>query len=650
MLLLTGNIRVQLFLLFFLLFCIYKAEAQTKKPKFTELKISGYFRNYITFRNMQENYYSPDPMNPIGPIANKTLMVNGLYKDLNNSLQANGYREPLMMIVFSGKPSANTSLDVDFLLDNQMTGQIFNTSNASSLSNPHPISADTGAGDLDVPRRIQAARWLNLGGSALTKIGQFEFKAGGVLNLNITPATLNFYQYRDDMFERYPWEWQTNSFKRYLAFYNDRNVVRDPRLGSSSIQGFTLKGTQMPFRTGFMLIYGKANNTNMYQSFLTNNNQDILAAQVSKKLSTHSISFNYYQSRQIINPNYFDKSPHNVSSEDIATSELNINLKGLAFSLEGGAGSIANPVDSLRKWDPLIIAKASSSKEIFPIPIVLQYYYIGANVVNPNSAILNSSNRNVQAQFGNDLIYNNTIFEGAVGEFGQLVNNRQGINISGSADVTESLRMSLSLSSQQELENRFNTITYQHRLNGFNRSQFVYYRNGVGPYGRQMNTWRRSWEKIGITDSITNYKKGFNLVDLSVKLKTRLFNREIIFSNFVNYNSVQDKMAPLALFTSKAFLRYFYEEFLIFCNVHNKISLVGMTGLERVVGNDRTSLATNGKPIDQTGYGYGFGVDYDVSPTAGIYFRQRWYSFSDKNFVLDQFKGYDTTVELKIFF
>src|SRR4051812_45668084 len=144
-----------------------------------------------------------------------------------------------------------------------------------------------------------------------------------------------------------------------------------------------------------------------------------------------------------------------------------------------------------------------------------------------------------------------------------MTNNRQAVNHSGGLDVGN-LKFMLALSSQQEVENRFNLITFQHRLNGINRSQFIFYRNQVGPYGRQMNQWRRSWEKITITDTLTNYKKGFNLIDFSTKYKTRLFDRELIISNYINYNSVQDKFAPLALFSNKAFLRSFYEEFMVF--------------------------------------------------------------------------------------
>jgi hypothetical protein len=642
MLLLIDNTRMRIFLLALLLIVVQEVGAQNKKPKFTDIKISGYFRNYITYRSMQQNYATGGPLTP------RTLMVNGIYRDAAGNGQLTGYREPMMMVVLEGKPSVNTSFVVDFLLDNQMTGQIFNDK-LDLPSQPHGIGKDPNSGVYQMPRRIQAARWLNLGGSIFTKYGLFDFKAGGVINMNMTPSTLKFYSYRDDMFERFPWEWQTNSFKRYLAYYEDKNVARDPRLGSASVQGITITGSQMPFRTGFVLIYGKANNTNAWQSFLTNNNQSIFAVQLHKKISTHSVTANYYQSTLVIRPQRFDKSFHNIAQEQAITSELNVNVKGFNFYSETGAGSVSNPIDSIKKWSPVVITNLGISKGIIPLPINLQYYYIGGGFVNPNSAILNTSNRNVQAQFGNQLQYNNNIFEGAITEFGQMANNRQGFNLSSTLDVKKHLRFSVALSSQQELQNIFNMITVQHRLNGFTRSQFVYYRNQVGPYGRQMNTWRRSWEKITVTDS-SSYKKGFNLIDFSARLKTKLFNRDLIFSNYVNYNSVQDKFAPVAIFSSKAFVRNLYEEFMTFYNIHNKLTLVGLVGLERTVGNARTELAPNGKPIDQTGHGYGAGLDIDLSPVSGLYIRQRWYSFSDKNFILDRFRGFDTTVELKIFF
>lgn len=609
------------------------ANGQDKKPQFTNISVKGYARSYFIYRNLKENYEFG------GAPAPKTFSINGVFPDSPLTPgQVSGYREPLLMLLLSGKPSPNTSFDIDFIIDNQMTGQIFNKStNANNANIP------------TTPRRIQSYRWLNLGGGIITEFGNFDLKAGGVLYHSQSPFTLWNFEYRDDMFERYPWEWQTVSFKRYTDFYSDKNIGRDSRWGSGSIQGFTLVGTGLPLRSGFRLAYGKSNSTGGFQTYLNNNNQDLISGQINKRFSSHMAALNVYQSRVILNPDKFDRSYKNIQREDIFTGELKLSFEKLKINSEFGTGSLVNRVDSIRNWDPLISVKANISKDLVFLPMSVQYYYIGANIVNLNSAVLNSSNRNIQPDPNLESEYNVTTFEGAVTEFGQMANNRQGINISALADVKK-LKMVLSLSSQQEIENRFNLITFQHRLNGINRSRFVFYRNNIGPYGRQLNAWRRSWEKIAVTDTETDYLKGYNLIDLSVKYQFSVLGRPIIASNYINYNSVQDHISPIALFNDKAFIRSFYEEFMLFVSLNQKLTLVGLAGAEKVKGNERTELAPNGKPIDQTGYGLGLGLDIDFSSTTGLYFRHRWYSFSDENFVLDRFKGYDTNIELKVFF
>ncbi len=350
-----------------------------------------------------------------------------------------------------------------------------------------------------------------------------------------------------------------------------------------------------------------------------------------------------------INAVIFDNSYKNNVHVNILNSELKFNFKGLTINTESGGGSIQNPIDSVRHWNPVTSVKFDFNRKWLPIPIQLQYFYVGPNIVNLNSSVLNSSNREIQPQFNQQMQYNITTLEGAVTEYGQLTNNRQGINLSTGID-SKKFVFGLALSSSQEIENKFNIISYQHRLNGFNRSQFLFYRNNVGPYGRQLNTWRRNYEKLTVTDSSHSYKKSYNLIDFSVKYKTSLFNREIIFSNYVNYNSVQDQFSALAYFSDKAYLRALYEEFMTFYALGKNLSVVGLLGLERSWGNVHTNLAPNGKPIDQTGHGYGIGLDIDITARAGLYLRQRWYNFNDKNFTLDKFRGYDTNVEFKVFF
>jgi len=95
--------------------------------------------------------------------------------------------------------------------------------------------------------------------------------------------------------------------------------------------------------------------------------------------------------------------------------------------------------------------------------------------------------------------------------------------------------------------------------------------------------------------------------------------------------------------------------------------VIGYAGIEKVWGGMRVDLAddngnrvngADGKPaydpdgntIDQTGYGLGLGIDYDVSKTTGLHLRHVWMHHQDKNFTRDVFKGQETTFELKIFF
>jgi hypothetical protein len=47
---------------------------------------------------------------------------------------------------------------------------------------------------------------------------------------------------------------------------------------------------------------------------------------------------------------------------------------------------------------------------------------------------------------------------------------------------------------------------------------------------------------------------------------------------------------------------------------------------------------------------YACGFDFQLSKGTGLYVRQRWMKYEDRNFELDHYKGTETTVELKIFF
>src|SRR5690606_32338836 len=154
-----------------------------------------------------------------------------------------------------------------------------------------------------------------------------------------------------------------------------------------------------------------------------------------------------------------------------------------------------------------------------------------------------------------------------------------------------------------------------------------------------------------ITDSITNYKKGFNNIELLLKYKFSLFNRDLILLNFNNIATIRDGFSVTPKFSNEAFIRTFYEDITIAYALGKKYMIVANAGVEIAKGNNRVNISPeNGKTIDQIGYGISGGIDYDFSKNAGIHLRHRYMTHKDANFILDKFKGHETTFELKIFF
>ena len=221
----------------------------------------------------------------------------------------------------------------------------------------------------------------------------------------------------------------------------------------------------------------------------------------------------------------------------------------------------------------------------------------------------------------------------------------------------------------QEIENLYDTITIQHRVNAFSRSRFRPWFQAGGNYGRIKSGWRRTFETLTITDPPTaqDYKKGFNTLELLLKYKLQFLGKDVVIMNMNAFSSIQDKFMPIPQFSTDAFVRTLFSDITVAYRLGKKYALSGYAGFEKVMGGQRIDLADangqriddasgkptfdpNGKTINQSGFGFGVGIDYDFSSTAGLHLRHTWMSHKDKNFVLDEFKGQETTFELKLFF
>lgn len=661
------------------------ADSKPKKNWFKGMRYSGWARFYPFYRNMKDYYDIPAVEQGL------TLPINITAND--------GYQQPLMLFKLEGNPSAKTSFQMELQFDHFLKRTALLTQDTlGHLANLYVL--------------------FNFQGAVETSVGKFRMIAGGGVNwYRLSPFTLWGYQYRDDMFERYPWDPEGHDFGRYNSFYSLGDIPRDQRFGMQGTQGFILEGTGLPAGFDAAILYGKNTSSGGFQSFLTKDPQNMIASRVGKTIGDHKIGYNYFNQFGFLDgkvdyKKYYQGTDSsqiyyvqdNFIGQIVTTVDGRFNFRRISFFAEAGIGSylsntyndglrdnIKAGVDNVsrykREWDETAIFEITTKKELTRLPLKFSFYRIGARVINNTSAVSNTSIEQAKPTTSTPDEYYTNYFDGMVTEIGQLANNRQGLNFFTTKNFNK-LTTKLAVGIAQEIENLAgdirngaragstdsltrvpytNSISFEHRLNGLTRSRFGFYKRFTGPYSRLHSIFRRTYENIAITDTEIDYKKSFSTIDLELKYKIRLFNRELILSSFTNFSSVQDKWSPIPVFTDKAFVRIFYEELMAFYAVHPKVTLVGFVGTERVLGNKRTELANengdlitdgngrpvadpNGKTINQTGYGVGVGTDYNFHSRASLHLRHRWFTHEDKNFTRDKFRGNEMTVEFKVFF
>lgn len=641
----------------------------TKKSNYkrwTSLGYSGYVRSFNQYRHLPVRYAAQ-------PASENLMSFNGL--DIVAGAYT-GYQEPLFLLRLEGSPTVNTNFKLEYAFDHQFTG-IFN----------EPPSAVVGGPAQNGNRRTMSYRVLQFTAGANTKIGDFKLIAGGGVNwYRLSPFTMWNYEYRDDMFDRYPWEPEGAAWGRYNKFYGDQNIARDARWGNTGTQGFILEALNLPKGFNVKLLYGKTDNSGGFQSYISRTPKNMASGRIDKNFGRHNIGINYFSQF-----GFTTGTGRYGVRQQILTADARLNFPKFRIYVEGGIGRYQdNVVPKTREigdstytdptvsgkydvrglnydWAPCINFNFDASKELTFIPLTFQAFYVDKSVVNVNSSALNSANPRAIADLANVGTVNVTsFFPGAVTDIGQMTNNRMGAYLKHEASYGK-LKVIIGLGASQEIENLFDTISFWHRNNSFIRSRFVYFQTYQGPYGRITSLFRRTYESVGITDNSKSYKKGYNTIDVSFKYKFLVLGRELIVANYNNYNSVQKGASAIPVFDDKAFIRTFYEEFSAFYALHPKVTLVGFVSYERVLGGQNTEVADQngnvienaqgqvidditGKRIDQTGEGYGLGLDYDFSGRGGVYFRHRWFNHKDKNFTKDQFRGMESSVELKIFF
>jgi hypothetical protein len=580
-----------------------------------KISVSGFVRFLAIYRNMDIAYSDME--------SSKRNISFGDYPVNLSSPVNSASSYPLLNIDIKAKPSANSTIDIGYSFIHNYSGKLSDTS-----------------------KTVTARSNLNLNGSLVTKAGTFRLAAGGgVLWSSISPLTVSNPEYRDVYYERLPWDSYNNSFQRYNDYYLTSNSVGSERFGNAAMQGFILSGERLPLGLGFTAIYGRSAQSASFDRLAMQYPSLLYAGRVDKQFGPLKIGVNYYNQW-----GYTDRVNYIDDKTQVITGDIRFKKKGINFYTESGAGRVLNPSNT-NAWGFAFMTAFDLDKSLVKIPLQLKLYSVDVNVGSLVSSSLNSNPNIVSGGYGNDPLYATAAtFVNVAQEVGQIANNRTGLSLKLEKAFGK-LNVNLATAISQENQNLYDTITIQHRVNAFSRSRFKPWYQAGGPYGTLKSVWMRTYENIYITDSVHDYKKGFNGLDLTLKYKFRIFNRSLIVMNYNNYNSIQEGLSAIPQFSSKAFVKTFYEEFSMFYQLSRRYTLVGFFGMERVMANTRTKLSTeNGKPVDQTGRGIGFGIDYDFADNAGLYLRHRWMQHEDKNFVLDQFKGQETTIELKLFF
>jgi hypothetical protein len=623
----------------------------------------------LNIRAQEDTIVKPSPLKSFNISGNyRFYSQHRLFKDPYALTFANGepqYLEgrsiligddsqlPELTLNISGKPTSKTTFGTDLVVWNQNTG------------------------NFEYYRNLLLG--VNLYGSYSTPFANFNVRAGGIHWHSMTPFTMkSFIGYnRFSIFERNPWDPQfKNINQRYESYHGLGAIAQDARWANQAVQGIILDLTEMPLGLSANILYGKTQNAGSAfidlandRNTTTNNSfvrffdntlpNNVYGGRLIKTFGgKHNISLNTFNRRS-----YSDVLAKDPIDNNVHTTEFLFNLKRITVSGEVGMGRYRDVYnkDTLG-YGEMATLKINFDKKITLIPIEIHAYHISPKVVNNNAEFLNTSITEARsAAAGSQVVIgSNGVLQqngSAVVGIGQMANNRQGVNINTDLKILKDLTLTLANGISKEIVNLNNQISFSHNINGLTMARFWRWTfpANVGPYNRKSVIFRGVFETINLTDLGDNGEvvndKYFNNMEAQLKYKFRLFNRPWYVFYLGSYNSVQSMFSPITIFNEDAYLRLYTHQIENYYNIHSKFIITQYFGIERIIGNYNTQVDLDSeRPVNQQGYGLGFGFDYMIAKNTGLYLRHRYFYFEDKSFKYDKFSGNETTLELKIYF
>jgi len=503
--------------------------------------------------------------------------------------------------------------------------------------------------DNDASRYISSIQNLRFGANFHTSIGKFTVNAGQILPLKMSKFTLGQTIYRDDYFDRLPWDWYRNSFLRYDEYYSLKVNMGGFNESRALFSGIILSGNILPLGVSVTTFAGRTSLTSPYNAGSTGFPGILYGGRVEKSVFTKKVN------GKIGSNNYLRKGYSALvdglkDNNSMFTVDADFKFKGLKIVSEIGYSRINN---RFIKNDGIgTQVRVDFDKTYLPLPIFLDFYYIQSNFANYDGGVLNTNRNLRQGGSATGIADDPTVFTNLNQEVSQYANNRIGAIFKTNARIAKKLSIDFGYAASQEIVNiNDSVVSMQHRVNSFSRSRFNQWKMNTGPYNQVRSIFRRTIENVAITNPNTDHKKGFNTVEAMVMYKSKLLARDLVIMSYHTYGSTQEKFSLIPTWDKQTtYFNQFYNENTIAYKFAKKLMAVADYSIELAKGGMNTRLAENGKPLDQFGKSIGIGLDYDFMKTGGLHLRHKWFSHQDKNFVLDKFKGQETYVELKIFF
>ena len=600
---------------------------ETKPDVYKKLNISGSYRFFVQHRSFINPYITSVNGLDTARLIKKSILIG------------DATQLPELTLNISANPSKNVSFGTDLTFWNQMTG------------------------NFDYFRGLNLG--INLYGNFKTSFGNYNIKTGGIHWLRLSRFTMKspegFNRYT--LFDRNPWDPQYLIFsQRYSDYYKRGSVQQDIRWGNKAFQGFAIDGGELPYGLNFTFLYGKAESSGVQLNEVDNNNYQqsiqflntqfyssllpsyVLGGRLAKSLNVGDISIN-----TINGYTYLDSL--GISMNRYEFHSLDYLLKSKEFTFVGELGlSKFNDLG----YDLALAAKIKTSKQLTILPFDIEYFYIGKNVYNNNSEIVNTSVEDSQPddlEQGRVLVQTGSALLGV----GSLANNRTGLTINTEFKVKR-LKVSFGQTISKELERITSKLTYARKVNSLTLSEFYRweYPSGVGPYGRINKVYRGMYETV----NLDNIKQGeitddkfFNSFELQAKYEYKFKELNSYCFYLGSFNSAQSMFAPFVVLSEDAYIRQYVHELENYLALSSRTILTSYFGVERVIGNYETDINYNTfMPRFQTTVDIGLGIDYNLSRNTALYLRHRYFSFEDRNFELDNNNGNETTLELKVTF